>query len=59
VVGTCPSDVSTGMACPTQGDFCRATCADGQTQTCLCTRAGRGDGGQATEWNCLRSCVVP
>jgi hypothetical protein len=48
----------TGMSCSTQGTFCNATCVSGQTQTCLCTRAARTDGG-TTAWNCLRMCVVP
>jgi hypothetical protein len=58
VVATCPSGVTSGMACATQGDFCTASCAGGQRQTCFCTRAGRADGGTVT-WNCLRTCTVP
>jgi hypothetical protein len=56
--GACPSGVMSGMACSMQNQFCTATCAGGQRQTCFCTRTGGRDGG-STSWNCLRNCTVP
>ena len=54
----CPANVMTGTTCTDQGTLCTATCAGGQTQTCLCTRTPRSDGGPTT-WDCLRMCTVP